>query len=285
MALAAAATGMESLEFLSNAANVASVLGSIEQGIEKFSKAGRSYRKAEKTYKQAKRAFKGMRGKKSSRAKNMGEPPGRSPGKHALATRNIGTIDTRTLYQDQLVVISPGDDTDNRLMNTCHIKGLKLNLAFRNDLTSEGLYLNVAVVIPKGISNTETNLTSEFFGGHGGSNRSLDFGTNLDANEIHMCPINSGRHDILMHRRMYLNPQTLGGNPSSQTAASEIKFSRWIPINRVVHFDQSGIGLPSDNNPRLVYWVDKPFTTAGTAASTAVATIQHHCYVHFKDVM
>lgn len=220
--------------------------------------------------------------KKRRMMRQIGERPGSSSSKkHALQDdATILTLSTRTLYSQTLTDLpkQTGDEINRRDRDIARLSGVKFCWELANN-TSDPVYLNWAIVIPKG---DNTVGSADFFRAYGTS-RSVTFGSSLTSNDFHCRPINSDRYDIVTHKRYRLGPNNGASNTTwyAGTEKSYMNLNKYIKIKR--QFRYEGVLNQSEGRiPILVYWFDQFLKPSGTTPVPVVNILQRNIQ-YFRD--
>lgn len=193
---------------------------------------------------------------------------------------------TRVLYSDELTAIPQATsafDIDARRRQLCVVKGFKICLEFHN-VTSNPMYVNWAVIAPKGNNDVGTGASpvpvEDFFRSNG-SERARDFSTTMTALQFHCDPINSDRYEILRHKRMLI-----GGKPGASDYTHSVKNNyivndEYIKLNRQVRWNASQETM--SGACYLAYWFDELGTSTSGASVANALEVSQNVITYFKE--
>lgn len=244
-----------------------------------------AYRVAKRASPYVKMAYRSYRKRKRSnlRRKRMvrrriGERVG-SGGSKRGATNATNALATRTMYQIGLMSITRGTNVDNRLRDIVNFRGVKICMSFKSLTTDRRLFLNVAVVSGKSLSQNTIPPNAEFFRSSGGSTlgRGQDFSNTLTALQFHCLPINTDLYNIHSHKRIILEP----GNSAIAKGAKTISW--YEKFNRQIRYDDSTSGGAPTKQAWLVYWLDQENNGSGTTSVASVVDSQVHIVKYFRE--
>ncbi|ASH99185.1 capsid protein [Giant panda circovirus 2] len=192
---------------------------------------------------------------------------------------DITAKNSRTLYRTGVTDIPGGSNPDERLRNHVNLRGFKVCLEFRNNVTTP-LYVNVAVLAPK---NTSGNILSETdFFRDSGTTRAKDFSTALTAMEFHCLPVNTDDYVVLKHKRFRLGPLP-GATLYQNSVGNNYKNVDWyIKLGRQVRYESSS-SQATDGHVSVAYWCDAWGAAAGTAAASGSMSVSQRYITYWKE--
>lgn len=243
-------------------------------------------RKAARLYKARKRTPYKSKVRVSLKRKKarVGEPTSAGSAKKDLPYAQVSCVskDTRTLYSEPLIATSQGTNINQRLRNSVNISGWKICGEIKN-LTNAPLYVNIAVISPKGGLGTSSDIpTADFFRDFSSNDRSKDFGIANTSLDNHCLPINSDKYTIFKHTRARLVAEATGGDTVALQGMSYTNIDWWIPFKRQIRWD-ANLSYPESDQVYLVYWFDKFCTAGATAASTGAVTMSHKTVMYYRE--
>lgn len=209
-----------------------------------------------------------------------GHPKGTATSKRAVINTGGTSADqnTRTLYTQQLVLLSKTDQTSEDHINErerqmAYVSGCKICMQFVNKGTSI-LYVNVAVVYKRydGSAPTET----DFFRGSN-IERGSDFGITLSSLELNCLPINADEYVVLWRKRMKL---PAAGAESQGRHVRQVH--KWVPIKKQFRFKDNS-ATPIGGSPYLIYWFDRHSNQANSAVNASECNVFKRWVVYFRE--
>lgn len=200
-----------------------------------------------------------------------------------LGDNDAVTENTRTLYTTALAYIpkqTTADEQNLRDGNKVTIKGFAINIRFDNLSHDAGLYINVAIVIPRQSSAVSA---SEFFRDWG-IERWLDFATGWSS-EVTNRPINTDKYEVIMHRRYLLNQanEVSVGTGNFPNAPSGVRLQMYSKVNRAFTYDGTS-GNTKEALPYLIHWCDQQRAASGSAAVNDVLRIHRTVKIVYREV-
>lgn len=212
--------------------------------------------------------------------------------RHSQTVLNSTTIPTQTIQLRELTWIRSVDDPDGlgirldrTLIKEIKIHAIDLYAYGRTEIEDRPLYVNVAVVAPKGadiIATTDvtqlnhTTFKQLFFNPTGLT--ALDFSNTLKAIDLHNLPLNNHTYEILFEHRAMLYPSRATGTEHRNGNQT------WIAIEKRIKLNDFVISIsPTFQRNRpiyLMYWCSK-VQTAGAAASGMVMATR--AVVHWEQ--
>lgn len=229
----------------------------------------------------------------SSRARDAGHPTGSISAKcRETHLESASTVNTRTLYHRDLVLLSRGDRIDERERDICNVRGVKVLMNFRASGIAGGNFniptqFNMAVVIVRNnnlIGPTSVNDFDgeKFFRGYK-ADRTLDFDTTRASIELNENAINSDDYTVLARKSWKIQPIN---NPENFNCPVYFHHEAYIPIRRQFRFDGTLTtfdALPTDGRVILVYWADKMHVAANTTTTFDFGRLELRCLCYFDE--
>lgn len=242
--------------------------------------AARRIGKAWKHRSQTPKGRKRMRYSRPRTTQKFGEPVGSGSTQRAIVASNIGvSSSTRFLLSGDLLNIpkATNHEIDQRARDIINVKGIKLNVEVRNNLT-EALYFNYAVIVPKYDQSASSVSVVDFFRSNEDA-RGTNFSNNLSGIEFSTLPINNDKYHILHHTRIMLGPSATSGGYSDATP-NYFQLAKFLPVNRQIRFES---GQPVNGRIQYCYWCDKFGGLPAASATAAAILFSQHNVAYFKN--
>lgn len=218
--------------------------------------------------------------KQSSRKENQRITS--SPKRYVL-TSNLASRSANDQVFLDLTSIAQGDDIDQRFRQRIFVRGVKINMYWRNLQVHPAIF-HWAVVQPRGQLNLDaTTINADFFSGNLAS-KAVDFDAVASWQHKDMYNINPTRWKVHAHGRRELG--ALDGTTTTYIQNDRDNYfilNKYVPVNDFVDYDGAG-STTSQNGLLLVCWLVDITTntstpvTAGCAASLSGITF-------YKDVI
>lgn len=213
--------------------------------------------------------------------RRVGDRVGTSNAKKVATNTGSSPVNTRTLYAQNLIHITRGEDLNQRDRDIVNFRGVKICKWWRN-VGDTPIFLNVAVVSRKDAPSNIPPETGDWFRDVNDNKRSQDFDpTQLSAIAFRCLGINTDKYLVIKHRRY-----TLGGLGDANTTAQKPNYMMlqwWIPFSRQIRYvPDEGDGYAINANLYLVWWADNLVNNPGTAAATTLNSSQH-IVTYFRD--
>lgn len=234
-------------------------------------------------------AYKRYVGKKRRKMNNgtrknithIGHDPMVTDAKENAFTITEATIATKNLYTQELTTLAqdPDNAINARQRGAINWKGFRVDLSIHNNLVTAPIYLNVAVVCPKGISTVSN---TNFFRAHG-VDRAQDFLATQHPLLHHFEAINGDNYVVLKHERHMIGPNTTAGIFTNQGPSNNywVK-SMWIPFKRQSRWDSDIATAPATGRVFLCFWVNA-LSSTGATASTDVGPYDLRVVQYFSE--
>lgn len=239
----------------------------------------RAYPYVKRAYGAYKRRRTSNRAKKRKMRARLGERVGQGGAKRDAI--NIGQgLNTRVFYQQELLNLARGTDTNQRLRDIINFRGIKICMNFNSLTNMRTLFLNVAVVSPRDRQTGGTLPLDEWFRGNegGAGTRGQPFSDALSAIQFHCLPINTDRYNVHKHiRRKILPEQNTSGTRGNRTIMFYQKLNRQIR-----YADVDGTDNPI-RNMFLVWWIDEDNAEADSAPVLNACDLQLHLVRYFRE--
>lgn len=196
----------------------------------------------------------GRYGSGGGRRSRIGEKIGTSTCKTQILSNPpaVDAFDSRVQYTEPLILISPGQDLNQRTRQVVNFRGWKFDFELTNN-TSMPMYLNIAVLSPK--SGASGVSTPDFFRSQG-NDRAVNFSNALNSIEFSKLPVNADRYTVLKHKRMFITPGLADETATLTRNGNNYRKFRWyIKLKRQIRFDASQ-NIPESGQCYLVFWCD-----------------------------
>lgn len=222
------------------------------------------------------------RNKSSSPKTKIGfSPTNRKPAK-AFETVNIDTSNRASLIlnSEDLTAIPRGSEANVRERSMINISGFDIRFSFTCNI-EKPIYCNIAVIAPIG----KTVVASEDFLRYPNSNRSVNFGNQINSMLGHTLPLNPDQNTILKHRRFMLGPKNVSSATfNGYTAWKNYQISRmWVPLKRQIRYDNPE--GDAEEKIFLVYWFDEVNGAVDRESTNNIAVVQIFATTYFHDVV
>lgn len=205
--------------------------------------------------------------------------------KMGFKTRTTHAEDTsaiarRILYIREVTDIPFGTAVNERARDTIMIKGFKLRFHVKVPAAVTIPYIfRMAIISAKNNTVATTNFFKGYDADHG-----LTFDSTRLGLELTTSQINPREYTTLWQGKIRLSPGNQNASPAPYNKWKDVAMvSKYIPLNRILQFDNSGAGSPDSDRCFLVYWLDDPLSPTGTTTLTDQALIQNTVVCYFKD--
>lgn len=206
----------------------------------------------------------------------------RLPSKRTDEYVNETLKSTDTLFTENITLPNEGTAPHQRERNCIVLSGLKFCLEIQNNLATEELYFNIALVQDRSDPSRKTAVpVTKFFRNVTGSDRGADFPYAL-AIQNHCHPINTDKYRVFMHARMRLAANSDNGtlNYKWQQKHSNTKtFMKYVRFKKQLRFDASNF---TNGQLQIVYWAGKVGDTTTTPIVSAF-NMRGDVSIYFKD--
>lgn len=191
-----------------------------------------------------------------------------------MLSESATTDANRTLYSVAMTDIPSGATGSTREKNKVNVLGFQVKFFVQNT-TGAPIYMRYAFITPRSAPNIAL---ANFLLGPDGAERGLDFGTGRSGIQLCFSSINPDLYTILKQGK-----RKLIGNTSTDNVNNNTQYLKmWLPLKRIITFDQTSSILPQGDNVYFCWWYDNPLNAAATPASNVtVRAIQAVTY--FRD--
>lgn len=195
-----------------------------------------------------------------------------------ISNTNLQFRDGKVLHQLELTNIPFGVERDERSRLTTNISGFKLNLQLRNARTQPMMF-NYALIAPR---NGSTILTDDFFRSPG-SERSINFSTNLTALDLDKYSINRDLYTVLMHKKVKLVASNNGSTYQANQGQNYAIRSHYCPLKRQIRFANTTVNMPESGHVFFVHWTVHFGDTSNTGVQPNAMQIAEDFRIYFRD--
>lgn len=231
----------------------------------------RAYRRRRKRLTPRKEAFRSYARPRSARI----------PSKRTDEVLNETGLATTTLHTESITLPTEGSAPNQRERNIIILSGLKFCLEFSNNLTTNNLYLNVALIQDRTDPTFRGDVPNDlFFRATAGAARGQNFPLSF-AILNHCRPINTDKYRVFMHKRMFLGARAV----TTQALAWQEFHKRTRTLMRYIKFKKQ-LRFDTSNNTngqlRLVYWAS-PENGTGSVPIASAFDVKGDICIYFKD--
>lgn len=239
--------------------------------------------------------------------RRFGQKPGTTTTKEILSTQRNANLDSRTLYAYNLCKIpkTTVNDNNSRIGQRVNIRGFRVYWRCSCLTTVTPLVLSYAIVQDRensaieqlavtGFTGSDTAAANDtwarrFFGDRSEERDGINFAVERDSLVFNRYPINKNKYNILIHKKVVLNPQeqdasnAFTGSHHYRTKGQSYFIKKfYVPIKRQLHY-HSADNTDSNQKLFLVFWIDYPTNTTGVNAAADVCATNLYVHTVFRD--